>query len=76
MDNTNSPEKQALSRALKASRIPAGIGAFLGISGGMKAGSTVLAKLMLGLITAAIIGVIFGAVAFISVYLFHKLRGK
>lgn len=67
----------AFSRALKASRIPAGIGAVIGISAGVKTtGGSFIGKLILSLLTAGMIGAIFGLIAFLCVYAFHKLRGR
>jgi len=67
----------AFSLALKASRIPAGIGAAIGISAGIKAtASSFTGKLILSLLTAGMVGAIFGLIAFLCVYVFHKLRGR
>jgi hypothetical protein len=63
-------EQSAFTLALKASRFPAGIGAAMGIAGGIKGGP------ILSLITAVMIGAIFGFIAFLCVYVFHKLRGR
>lgn len=68
--------QSAARRAFKSSLIPAAIGGFLGMSAGLKAGSTAQAKVMLSIIAAGMIGFIFGLIAFVSIYAVHKLRGK
>ncbi len=74
---THKPAPSTVMRALKASLIPAGIGAAIGISAAMKAsGSSFIGKFIMGLLTAAMVGTIFGLVAFIFVYGYFKLRGK
>lgn len=71
------PAASTAVRALKASQIPAGIGAVIGISAAMKAGgSSLIGKFILGMLTAAMIGAIFGLVAFVCVFGYLKVRGK
>lgn len=71
------PTTSTAVRALKASQIPAGIGAVIGISAAMKASSSsLIGKLILGMLTAAMIGAIFGLVAFVCVFGYLKVRGK
>lgn len=71
------PGPSTVRKALKASQLPAGIGAVVGISAAMKTpASSAIGKFALVLAVAAIIGIIFGIVAFVCVYGYLKLRGR